>query len=70
MQFNLQNCSVPSMQHYFVLSAEPNIVIYWILMLLAFTFRFIVPMQNGELDSKGLLATLVRSDGTVESFKV
>lgn len=31
--------------------------------------KFIVPMQNGELDSKGLLATLVQSDGTVESFK-
>lgn len=27
-------------------------------------------MQNGELDSKGLLATLVKSEGTIESFKV
>lgn len=32
--------------------------------------RFIVPMKNGDLDSKGLLASLVKSEGTVESFKV
>nr|KYP56207.1 hypothetical protein KK1_002444 [Cajanus cajan] len=32
--------------------------------------KFIVPMKNGDLDSKGLLASLVRGEGTVESFKV
>lgn len=32
--------------------------------------RFIVPMKNGDLDSKGLLASLVSGEGTVESFKV
>lgn len=32
--------------------------------------RFIVPMRNGDLDSKGLLASIVRSEGTLESFKV
>ncbi|KAK4263758.1 hypothetical protein QN277_029133 [Acacia crassicarpa] len=31
--------------------------------------KFIVPMKNGDLDSKGLLASLVRSEGTVKSFK-
>ncbi|XP_052726062.1 uncharacterized protein LOC108335907 isoform X3 [Vigna angularis] len=30
---------------------------------------FIVPMKNGDLDSKGLLASLVSGEGTVESFK-
>lgn len=38
---------------------------------LCFTFcRFIVPMRNGELESKGLLASIVQSEGTIESFKV
>jgi len=27
-------------------------------------------MKNGDLDSKGLLASLVSGEGTVESFKV
>ncbi|KAL3830984.1 hypothetical protein ACJIZ3_019786 [Penstemon smallii] len=31
--------------------------------------KFIVPMRNGELDSKGLLSSLVKSEGTMESFK-
>lgn len=31
--------------------------------------KFIVPMKNGDLDSRGLLASLVRGEGTVESFK-
>ncbi|KAG8382934.1 hypothetical protein BUALT_Bualt05G0131500 [Buddleja alternifolia] len=31
--------------------------------------KFIVPMRNGDLDSKGLLASLVESEGTLESFK-
>ncbi|KAL8157447.1 hypothetical protein AgCh_002230 [Apium graveolens] len=31
--------------------------------------KFIVPMQNGELDAKGLLAALVQSAGTLESFE-
>ncbi|KAF9618266.1 hypothetical protein IFM89_000901 [Coptis chinensis] len=31
--------------------------------------KYIVPMRNGELDSKGLLASIVRSEGTMESFK-
>ncbi|KAK3033664.1 hypothetical protein RJ639_034543 [Escallonia herrerae] len=31
--------------------------------------KFIVPLKNGDLESKGLLASLVQSDGTVESFK-
>lgn len=33
-------------------------------------FRFIVPMQNGDLDSKGLLSSLIEAQGTIESFKV
>ncbi|XP_059649470.1 uncharacterized protein LOC132295288 isoform X2 [Cornus florida] len=32
--------------------------------------KFIVPMKNGDLDSKGLLASLIQSEGTIESFKV
>lgn len=32
--------------------------------------RFIVPMKNGDLDGKGFLASLVRAEGTIESFKV
>lgn len=31
--------------------------------------RFVVPMKNGDLDSKGLLATIIKAEGTVESFK-
>ncbi|KAG5051335.1 hypothetical protein JHK87_003533 [Glycine soja] len=31
--------------------------------------KFIVPMKNGDLDSKGLLASLISGEGTVESFK-
>ncbi|KAK7310016.1 hypothetical protein RJT34_07205 [Clitoria ternatea] len=31
--------------------------------------RFIVPMKNGDLDSKGLLASIIRGEGTIESFK-
>lgn len=32
--------------------------------------RFVVPMKNGDLDSKGPLASIVQSEGTIESFKV
>ncbi|KAK4341066.1 hypothetical protein RND71_039567 [Anisodus tanguticus] len=31
--------------------------------------KFIVPMKNGDLDSKGFLASIVQSEGTMESFK-
>ncbi|KAM0961399.1 hypothetical protein ACFX15_020233 [Malus domestica] len=31
--------------------------------------KFIVPMTNGDLDAKGLLASLVSAEGTIESFK-
>uniref|UniRef100_A0A7C8ZK60 Metallo-beta-lactamase domain-containing protein n=1 Tax=Opuntia streptacantha TaxID=393608 RepID=A0A7C8ZK60_OPUST len=31
--------------------------------------RFVVPMKNGDLDSKGLLAAIIKAEGTVESFK-
>lgn len=31
--------------------------------------KFLVPMRNGDLDSKGMLATLVQAEGTMESFK-
>eukprot|EP00252_Welwitschia_mirabilis_P022853 TRINITY_DN6300_c0_g1_i1.p1 TRINITY_DN6300_c0_g1~~TRINITY_DN6300_c0_g1_i1.p1 ORF type:complete len:334 (-),score=62.50 TRINITY_DN6300_c0_g1_i1:156-1157(-) len=31
--------------------------------------KFVVPMNNGDLDSKGLLSTILSSKGTVESFK-
>ncbi|AAG12915.1 putative ribonuclease Z/Hydroxyacylglutathione hydrolase [Arabidopsis thaliana] len=31
--------------------------------------KFVVPMQNGELEAKGLLASLVKKEGTIESFK-
>ncbi|KAK1412079.1 hypothetical protein QVD17_33045 [Tagetes erecta] len=31
--------------------------------------KYVVPMKNGDLDSKGVLARLVKSDGTIESFK-
>ncbi|XP_022945891.1 uncharacterized protein LOC111449998 [Cucurbita moschata] len=31
--------------------------------------KFIVPMNNGDMDSKGLLASLVSAEGTIESFK-
>lgn len=32
--------------------------------------RFIVPMRNGELDSKGALASIIKAEGTIQSFKV
>lgn len=31
--------------------------------------KFVVPMKNGDLDSKGFLASIVKSEGTIESFK-
>ncbi|CAA0827985.1 Metallo-hydrolase/oxidoreductase superfamily protein [Striga hermonthica] len=31
--------------------------------------KFVVPMKNGDLDSKGLLSVLVQSEGTMASFK-
>uniref|UniRef100_A0A5B6YK03 Metallo-beta-lactamase domain-containing protein n=1 Tax=Davidia involucrata TaxID=16924 RepID=A0A5B6YK03_DAVIN len=31
--------------------------------------KFIVPMKNGDLDSKGLLSSLIQAEGTIESFK-
>ncbi|KAL6007593.1 hypothetical protein ACLOJK_033092 [Asimina triloba] len=31
--------------------------------------KFIVPMKNGDLDSKGLLSRIIYAEGTVESFK-
>ncbi|XVF86050.1 hypothetical protein PTKIN_Ptkin17bG0169400 [Pterospermum kingtungense] len=31
--------------------------------------KFIVPMKNGDLDSKGILTSIIKSEGTVESFK-
>ncbi|XP_065880328.1 uncharacterized protein [Euphorbia lathyris] len=32
--------------------------------------KFIVPMQNGDLDSKGFLASIIQAEGTMASFKV
>ncbi|GMH01866.1 hypothetical protein Nepgr_003705 [Nepenthes gracilis] len=31
--------------------------------------KFVVPMKNGDLDSKGLLASIIQTQGTMESFK-
>ncbi|XP_057765728.1 uncharacterized protein LOC130986352 [Salvia miltiorrhiza] len=31
--------------------------------------KFIVPMRNGELDNKGVLASIIKAEGTMESFK-
>ncbi|XP_009588300.1 uncharacterized protein LOC107808498 [Nicotiana tabacum] len=31
--------------------------------------KFVVPMKNGDLDSKGFLASIVQAEGTMESFK-
>ncbi|KAK4760411.1 hypothetical protein SAY87_005304 [Trapa incisa] len=31
--------------------------------------KFVIPMKNGDLDSKGILASLVQTEGTIESFK-
>uniref|UniRef100_A0A7N0UND8 Metallo-beta-lactamase domain-containing protein n=1 Tax=Kalanchoe fedtschenkoi TaxID=63787 RepID=A0A7N0UND8_KALFE len=31
--------------------------------------KFVVPMKNGDLDARGILSRLIRSQGTVESFK-
>ncbi|KAH9620274.1 hypothetical protein KSS87_021992 [Heliosperma pusillum] len=31
--------------------------------------RFIVPMRNGDLDSKGFLANIIQTEGTEDSFK-
>uniref|UniRef100_A0A1J3HGQ7 Metallo-beta-lactamase domain-containing protein n=1 Tax=Noccaea caerulescens TaxID=107243 RepID=A0A1J3HGQ7_NOCCA len=31
--------------------------------------KFVVPMQNGDLDAKGILASIVKKEGTIESFK-
>lgn len=31
--------------------------------------KFVVPMKNGDLNSKGFLASIVQSEGTIESFK-
>lgn len=29
-----------------------------------------MPMQNGDLDAKGILASIIKKEGTIESFKV
>ncbi|PON59512.1 Metallo-beta-lactamase [Parasponia andersonii] len=31
--------------------------------------KFVVPMKNGDLDSKGLLASIIQAEGTIQSFK-
>lgn len=31
--------------------------------------KFIVPIKNGDLDSKGVLASIIQAEGTIESFK-
>ncbi|OIW04657.1 hypothetical protein TanjilG_07792 [Lupinus angustifolius] len=31
--------------------------------------KFVVPMRNGDLDGKGILASIIQSEGTIESFK-
>ncbi|PWA36819.1 metallo-hydrolase/oxidoreductase superfamily protein [Artemisia annua] len=31
--------------------------------------KYVVTMKNGDLDSKGILGSLLKSDGTIESFK-
>ncbi|KAF8075520.1 hypothetical protein N665_1089s0013 [Sinapis alba] len=31
--------------------------------------KFVVPMQNGDLDAKGILASIIKKEGTIESFK-
>ncbi|PSS13420.1 TRNA-dihydrouridine synthase [Actinidia chinensis var. chinensis] len=31
--------------------------------------KFIVPMKNGDLDSKGLLASIIQTQGTIKSFE-
>ncbi|PKU85963.1 hypothetical protein MA16_Dca001794 [Dendrobium catenatum] len=31
--------------------------------------KYIVPMKNGDLNGKGFLSSIIRSEGTVESFK-
>lgn len=31
--------------------------------------KYVVPMQNGDLDSKGMLSSIINTEGTVESFK-
>ncbi|KAJ4869812.1 Metallo-hydrolase/oxidoreductase superfamily protein [Raphanus sativus] len=31
--------------------------------------KFVVPMQNGDLDAKGILAGIIKKEGTIESFK-
>ncbi|KAL5722227.1 hypothetical protein ACHQM5_005773 [Ranunculus cassubicifolius] len=32
--------------------------------------KFIVPMRNGELEAKGLLSSIIQSEGTMETFKM
>lgn len=31
--------------------------------------KYVVPMKNGDLDSKGLLSSVINDEGTIESFK-
>ncbi|XP_010926485.3 LOW QUALITY PROTEIN: uncharacterized protein [Elaeis guineensis] len=31
--------------------------------------KYIVPMKNGDIDSKGILSSILHSEGTIESFK-
>lgn len=33
-------------------------------------YRFVVPMKNGDLDSRGFLSSIIQVEGTIESFKV
>lgn len=34
------------------------------------TFRYIVPMRNGDVDVKGILSSILSSVGTMEAFQV
>lgn len=64
---------MPSMQLTSVFDAKAT-TFYCVYMYpissLSLFYRFIVPMKNGDLDSKGFLASIIESEGTIESFKV
>jgi ABC-type enterochelin transport system ATPase subunit len=73
MQFDLQGCCMPSTQPLHALEKLKHhnfMVVNSFIDFISSFCRFIVPMKNGDLDGKGLLASIIQAEGTIESFKV
>lgn len=55
---------------FIVISLQKYTSLMYLLVSLLLLYRYVVPMNNGDLDSKGFLSSILYSEGTIESFKV